>query len=72
MTIVEVAGVRTNVVSAGEGTPVLLIHGTGPGATASANRRLTIPALAERHCVLAPDMPRFGGTDPLWTAVLHR
>ena len=54
------AGIRTNLHDAGEGTAgastVLLIHGSGPGVTAWANWRLTIPELAMRSRVLAPDL----------------
>ena len=41
-------GIRTNYLQAGSGNPVVLVHGSGPGVTAYANWRLTIPALAER------------------------
>jgi len=58
-------GVRTNVLMAGEGDPVVLVHGSGPGVTAYANWRLTIPALAERMRVIAPDMLGFGFTERL-------
>jgi len=52
--------IRTNYHDVGSGAPVLLIHGSGPGVTAWANWRLTIPALS-RHCrVIAPDMVGFG------------
>jgi len=44
----------------GEGSPILLIHGSGPGVTAWANWRGVIPALAERARVIAPDMLGFG------------
>ena len=61
------AGIKTNFHDAGEGTPgsstVLLIHGSGPGVTAWANWRLTIPELAKRSRVLAPDLVGFGYTD---------
>lgn len=60
---VDVGGVRTNIHDLGSGRPVLLIHGSGPGVTAWANWRLTMPALAERMRVLAPDMLGFGYTD---------
>ena len=56
-------GVRTNYHEQGEGAPVLLIHGSGPGVTGWANWRLTIPALAKRFRVLAPDMVGFGYTE---------
>jgi 2-hydroxymuconate-semialdehyde hydrolase len=57
---VHVDGVAVNMHDRGEGTPVLLIHGSGPGVSAWANWRLTIPALAARHRVVAPDMVGFG------------
>ncbi len=47
----------------GNGSPVLLIHGSGPGVSAWANWRLTIPALAENSRVVAPDMVGFGFTE---------
>jgi 2-hydroxy-6-oxo-octa-2,4-dienoate hydrolase len=57
-------GVRTNVLTAGEeGPPVVLVHGSGPGVTAYANWRLTIPALAGQLRVIAPDMIGFGFTE---------
>jgi len=60
---VEANGIRTNYLEAGSGEPVVLVHGSGPGVTAYANWRLTMPALAERFRVLAPDMVGFGYTD---------
>lgn len=56
-------GIATNYHDVGEGAPVLLIHGSGPGVTGWANWRLTIPALATRFRVLAPDMVGFGFTE---------
>lgn len=56
-------GIRTNYLAAGTGEPVVLIHGSGPGVTAYANWRLTIPDLAKRYRVLAPDMVGFGYTE---------
>jgi pimeloyl-ACP methyl ester carboxylesterase len=53
-------GIKTNYLEAGQGDPVVLIHGSGPGVTAYANWRLVMPALAERFRVLAPDMVGFG------------
>ena len=70
-------GISTNVHVSGSGHPLLLIHGSGPGVTAWANWRLTIPALAEHFTVIAPDLVGFGFTDrpedvdfdlPTWTA----
>lgn len=53
-------GVRTNYHDQGQGQPVLLIHGSGPGVSAWANWRLTMPALAQDFRVIAPDMAGFG------------
>jgi pimeloyl-ACP methyl ester carboxylesterase len=63
--VVDVAGVRTWVHDLGSGPAVLLLHGSGPGVSASANWRLTIPALVEAgHRVIAPDQLGFGRTVP--------
>lgn len=59
---IDVAGIATNVHLAGEGPPVLLLHGSGPGVTAWANWRLTIPELARHFRVIAPDIVGFGFT----------
>ncbi|MDB5840853.1 MAG: 2-hydroxy-6-oxo-2,4-heptadienoate hydrolase [Herminiimonas sp.] len=56
-------GIRTNYLEAGQGAPVVMIHGSGPGVTAYANWRLVMPKLAERFRVLAPDMVGFGYTE---------
>jgi len=56
-------GFNTNYHDQGKGESVLLIHGSGPGVTAWANWRLTIPALSESFRVLAPDMVGFGYTE---------
>lgn len=60
---VVAAGIRTNYLEAGEGDPVILIHGSGPGVTAYANWRLCIPVLAQKFRVLAPDIAGFGYTE---------
>lgn len=53
-------GIETNYHDIGSGDAVLLIHGSGPGVSAWANWRLTLPALAENNRVIAPDMAGFG------------
>ena len=60
---IKAGGIATNYHDRGEGQPVMLIHGSGPGVTAWANWRLCIPALAKRYRVIAPDMVGFGYTD---------
>lgn len=62
---VDVAGVKTWVHDVGSGPVVLLLHGSGPGVSAAANWRLTIPALVDAgHRVIAPDQLGFGQTVP--------
>ncbi|BAO43854.1 alpha/beta fold hydrolase [Thiolapillus brandeum] len=60
---IDAAGIATNYHDVGDGSPVLLIHGSGPGVSAWANWRLTIPALSQRCRVVAPDMVGFGFTE---------
>jgi 2-hydroxymuconate-semialdehyde hydrolase len=63
---IDVNGIRTNVLDTvhdpGGGT-VLLIHGSGPGVSAWANWRLTLPVLAQHYRVVAPDVVGFGYSD---------
>jgi 2-hydroxymuconate-semialdehyde hydrolase len=47
----------------GQGFPVLMIHGSGPGVSAFVNWRLVMPELAKQRRVLAPDMVGFGFTE---------
>lgn len=61
--LVDAGGIKTNYLDVGAGTPVVLIHGSGPGVSAYANWRLTLPALAPHVRALAPDMVGFGFTD---------
>lgn len=60
---VRVNGIRTHFVEAGNGEPVVLVHGAGPGACGWAGWRQTIPALAEHYHVYALDTLGFGYTD---------
>lgn len=52
--------VATNYHDLGEGPPVLLIHGSGPGVSAWANWRLPLSGLSRRFRCIAPDMAGFG------------
>ena len=60
---IDAGGIRTNYHDEGEGRPVLLIHGSGPGVSAWANWRLTLPELAREFRVVAPDIVGFGFTE---------
>ncbi len=60
---IAVDGVKTHYLEAGNGTPLVLIHGGGAGADARGNWSACIPSFAERYRVLAVDMLGFGDTD---------
>jgi 2-hydroxy-6-oxonona-2,4-dienedioate hydrolase len=49
---------------AGSGHPLVLLHGSGPGATGWSNFSGNIEALAEHFHVYAVDMPGWGESDP--------
>jgi pimeloyl-ACP methyl ester carboxylesterase len=53
-------GLLTSYLEAGHGDPVILLHGGEFGVSAEISWEQTIPALAERYRVLAPDMLGFG------------
>jgi pimeloyl-ACP methyl ester carboxylesterase len=55
-----VDGLVTGYLEAGNGDPVILLHGGEFGASAEIGWERTIPALAVRYRVLAPDMLGFG------------
>jgi len=61
---INVAGIKTNYIDMGEGAPVLMIHGSGPGVTGWANWRLNAPVLAQSLRLIIPDMVGFGYTEP--------
>lgn len=54
---------RMHFYEAGEGHPVVLLHGSGPGATGWSNFRANIPYLARTNRVIAVDMPGWGASD---------
>ncbi|MQA16675.1 MAG: alpha/beta fold hydrolase [Pseudonocardiaceae bacterium] len=62
---VVVDGIRTHYLEAGEGRPVVLLHAGEFGGGAQLSWEQTIPALAERYRVIAPDWLGFGETDKL-------
>ena len=56
---IEVEGLPTRYLTAGEGLPLLLLHGVGDNAF---DWRWVIPTLARNHRVYAPDLPGSGGS----------
>jgi pimeloyl-ACP methyl ester carboxylesterase len=55
---IEVEGVLTRYLTAGDGPPLVLLHGVGDNAL---DWRWVMPALAHDHRVYAPDLPGSGG-----------
>ena len=60
---INAGGILTNYHDQGEGAPVVLLHGSGPGVSAWANWRLVLPHLAQNFRTIAPDIVGFGFTE---------
>ncbi|WP_156688388.1 alpha/beta fold hydrolase [Mycobacterium sp. Marseille-P9652] len=60
-TTFDVDGRKVHAIAAGDGEPVLLLHGYPQSASCW---RHQIPALAADHRVVAPDWPGFGRSEP--------
>src|ERR1700733_5836954 len=61
---VKLSKFRVHFVEAGAGPVVVLLHGSGPGATGSTNFSPNIAPLSSRFRVIAVDMPGWGESDP--------
>ncbi|MEU0426163.1 alpha/beta fold hydrolase [Streptomyces canus] len=69
--LLDVAGKKIFVAETGEGSPVLLLHGGGPGASGVSNYARNIAELSKEYRVIVPDLPGYGrstkgvdGADP--------
>jgi pimeloyl-ACP methyl ester carboxylesterase len=60
---VNVGGIKTHYIEAGDGEPVVLVHGAGPGASGWSGWRQAIPVLGQHFRVYAIDTLGFGLTD---------
>ena len=60
---IQAAGLNTHYHEDGQGEPLVLIHGSGPGVSAWANWRLVFPILSEHYHLYAPDAVGFGDTE---------
>jgi 2-hydroxymuconate-semialdehyde hydrolase len=56
----EFEGIPVAYYRAGRGTPLLLLHGSGPGASSIGNWRAVLEPLAERYEIFAMDLIGFG------------
>ncbi|MHB9856268.1 alpha/beta fold hydrolase [Streptomyces krungchingensis] len=59
-TTYDVAGRKIFAAETGDGPPVLLLHGGGPGASGVSNYRCNIGELAKEYRVIVPDLPGYG------------
>jgi len=59
------SGCRVHYQTAGDGDPLMLIHGGGPGAFGYSNYRYNIYALSQNHRVILIDLPGFGQSDTM-------
>lgn len=48
----------------GEGTPLILLHGSGPGVSGWANFSENLPVFAKHYRTIILDLPGYGGTSP--------
>ena len=60
---IQAGDIQTHYIEAGEGEPLILIHGGGPGADSYGNWYSCLPAFASQFHVIAVDMLGFGKTD---------
>ena len=60
---IDAGGIETSYLEAGAGETVVMLHGSGPGVSATANWQHNIGTLSQRFRVLAPDIVGFGGTE---------
>ncbi|HVF95346.1 MAG TPA: alpha/beta fold hydrolase [Sphingomonas sp.] len=57
---IDAAAARIHYRELGEGAPLILIHGGGPGATGWSNWNRNVAVLARHRRVIVPDLPGFG------------
>lgn len=60
---IQTGDILTNYHDKGNGAPVLLLHGSGPGVSAWANWRGLLAQLPDAFRLLAPDLAGFGYTE---------
>jgi 2-hydroxy-6-oxonona-2,4-dienedioate hydrolase len=69
--VVETKDYRIQINEAGQGHPVLLIHGGGPGATGWGNFAPNLPVLSRKYRRIAVTMPGWGESSHGRATTLH-
>lgn len=76
----DVNGTKVHYHEIGEGAPLVLIHGSGPGASGWSNYNRNVEALSKHFTLIIPDCPGFGKSDmkPVdaktpgwWAEIMH-
>ncbi len=62
---VQAGGIKIHYNDVGEGYPVLMIHGAGPGASSWSNFKQNVDAFAKNFRCILVDMPQYGGSEKL-------
>lgn len=63
MMVADLGGIKLHYDDVGDGMPLILIHGSGPGASGRANYIRNIEPLSKHFRVIVPDLPGFGKSD---------
>jgi 4,5:9,10-diseco-3-hydroxy-5,9,17-trioxoandrosta-1(10),2-diene-4-oate hydrolase len=64
---IDANGIKIHYREAGQGMPVICLHGGGPGADAWSNFQANVPSLSEAFRLILVDMPRFGRSEKVVT-----
>ncbi|MFQ6396211.1 alpha/beta fold hydrolase [Nocardia sp. KC 131] len=59
----DIEGLNFAYHEAGEGEPLILLHGSGLGVSAWSNYQHNLPVFAKNFRTIMPDLPGFGGTE---------
>src|SRR3954447_24906137 len=60
---VQAGSVRLHYNDVGSGEPVIMLHGTGPGATSWSNFSSNVATFGQHFRALLVDMPQYGKSD---------
>lgn len=63
MKIADLGGIKVHYDDVGQGPPLIMIHGSGPGASGRTNFIRNIEPLSKNFRVIVPDLPGFGKSD---------